>query len=77
MTIRGSHFVGQVSVRFGSKPAARVRVLSSSEITVTAPPGSGTVFVTVTAVGGRSRETATGTYRYEPRLNGHPGRTMR
>ncbi len=66
VTIRGSNFVGKVSVQFGSKPATRVRVLSSSEITVTAPPGSGAVYVTVSAAGGDSTRTATGKYRYEP-----------
>jgi hypothetical protein len=66
VTIRGSNFVGKVSVHFGAKPATRVRVLSSSEITVTAPPGTGAVYVTVSAVGGNSRRTATGEYRYEP-----------
>ena len=65
VTIRGSNFVGKVSVHFGAKPATRVRVLSSSEITVTAPPGTGAVYVTVSAVGGNSRRTATGEYRYK------------
>jgi len=42
----GSNFVGTVLVRFGEKRGTAVRVLSSSEVTVTAPPGSGTVYVT-------------------------------
>ncbi len=66
VTIRGSNFVGRVSVRFGSKLATRVRVLSPSEVTVTAPPGSGAAYVTVSAVGGESRRTAASRYRYEP-----------
>jgi hypothetical protein len=64
VTIRGSNFVGTVSVHFGAKRATGVQVLSSSEITVTAPPGSGTVYVTVSAVGGSSKTTATSRYRY-------------
>jgi subtilase family serine protease len=66
VTIRGTSFAGKVSVHFGARPATRVAVLSPSEITVTAPPGSGTVYVTVSAVGGKSRRTATAKYRYEP-----------
>jgi hypothetical protein len=66
VTVRGGNFVGKVSVRFGATPATRVRVLSSSEITVTAPAGSGAVYVTVSAVGGNSRRTSAGKYRYEP-----------
>ena len=66
VTIRGTSFAGKVSVHFGSRPATRVAVLSPSEITVTAPRGSGTVYVTVSAVGGKSRRTATARYRYEP-----------
>ena len=62
--IRGSNFVGVVSVRFGRNRAAGVHVLSSSEITVTAPRGSGTVYVTVSAVGGSSRDNAASRYRY-------------
>jgi subtilase family serine protease len=66
VTVRGGNFVGKVSVRFGATPATRVRVLSSSEITVTAPAGSGAVYVTASAVGGNSRRTSAGKYRYEP-----------
>jgi len=39
-------------------------VLSSSEITATVPSGSGTVYVTVSAVGGSSKTTTTSKYRY-------------
>ena len=64
VTIWGSNFVGTVSVYFGSTRAASVHVLSSSEIRVTAPKGSGTTYVTVSAVGGSSKKTPTGKYRY-------------
>jgi hypothetical protein len=66
VTVRGRNFVGKVSVLFGATPATRVRVLSPSEITATAPAGSGTVYVTVSAVGGSSRRTSANKYRYEP-----------
>jgi hypothetical protein len=66
VTIRGSDFVGKVSVRFGSELGTRIRVLSSSEITVTAPAGSGGVYVTVSAIGGVSNPTTSDKYRYAP-----------
>jgi hypothetical protein len=64
VTIRGKNFVAPVSVRFGRKPATHVHVLSSSRIVVTAPAGSGTVYVLVSAVGGTSREEPVARYRY-------------
>jgi hypothetical protein len=64
VTIRGSNFVGTVLVRFGGTLAMGVRVLSSSEITATVPPGSGAVYVTVSAVGGNSRRTDADKFRY-------------
>jgi len=64
VTIRGTNFFGAVSVRFGTKQASHVRVRSSSEITADAPPGSGTVNVTVSTVGGMSRHVPTGRYHY-------------
>jgi hypothetical protein len=62
--IRGTNFVGTVSVHFGGKLATAVRVVSSSEITVTAPPGAGTVYVTVSAMGGSSKPSDSEEYRY-------------
>jgi subtilase family serine protease len=52
VTIRGSSFVGVTAVHFGSKKGTKIRVVSSTEIIVTAPKGAGTVKVTVTAAGG-------------------------
>jgi len=66
---QGSDFVGKVSVRFGSELGTRIRVLSSSEITVTAPAGSGGVYVTVSAIGGVSNpttRTSIATHRLSP-----------
>jgi alpha-tubulin suppressor-like RCC1 family protein len=63
VTIRGAAFIGQIeypppletlhvpvlqSVRFGSTPATSVNIVSESEITAVAPPGTGTVNVTIT-----------------------------
>jgi Pro-kumamolisin, activation domain/IPT/TIG domain len=59
--IRGSNFIGVTSVHFASNLATHVRVVSTTEITVTVPAGSGTVNVTVTAAGGTS---AASLYRY-------------
>jgi uncharacterized repeat protein (TIGR02543 family) len=64
VTIWGANFVGKVTVSFGGRRGTAVRVVSSSEITVTVPPGSGTVHVTVTALGGSSRMTETALYSY-------------
>ncbi|MFZ2057191.1 MAG: IPT/TIG domain-containing protein [Acidimicrobiales bacterium] len=65
VTIRGSGFVGTLTVHFGTRPAKLFRVVSSSEIVVISPPGSGTVYVTVSAAGGSSRTTGAGRYRYQ------------
>jgi hypothetical protein len=54
VTIHGSNFVGVVAVHFGSRKGTRLRVVSATEIIVTAPKGAGTVNVTVTAAGGTS-----------------------
>jgi len=39
-------------------------VVSSSEIVVISPPGSGTAYVTVSASGGSSRRATAGKYQY-------------
>jgi uncharacterized repeat protein (TIGR02543 family) len=64
VTIWGRNFVGKVWVSFGGKRGTGLRVLSSSEITVTVPSGSGTVHVIVFALGGSSKTTDTAMYRY-------------
>jgi Pro-kumamolisin, activation domain/IPT/TIG domain/Subtilase family len=58
VTIHGANFTGVTAVHFGSKAGTKIKVVSAAEITVTAPAGSGTVHVTVTAVGGTSSTTA-------------------
>jgi hypothetical protein len=54
VTISGSGFAAPVTVRFGTEPATAVTVVSPSTLEATAPPGSGTVDVTVTDAGGTS-----------------------
>jgi len=64
VTIRGHNFIGVTAVHFGSKRATIVRRVSSTEIIVKVPAGSGTVAVTVTAVGGKSVVVRASHYRY-------------
>jgi subtilase family serine protease len=61
VTIRGTSFAGVKGVYFGSKKGVGAKVISSTEITVTVPAGSGTVEVKVAAVGGTSNTVS---FRY-------------
>ncbi|AGP55679.1 IPT/TIG domain-containing protein [Streptomyces rapamycinicus] len=54
VTLTGSGFTGVTAVRFGSTPASSFTVVSATQITAVAPPGSGTVQVTATTPGGTS-----------------------
>ncbi|MFE2179744.1 IPT/TIG domain-containing protein, partial [Streptomyces sp. NPDC059455] len=54
VTLTGSGFTGATVVCFGSTPASSFTVVSATQITAVAPPGSGTVQVTVTTPGGTS-----------------------
>lgn len=53
VTITGQHLLGTTAVTFGSTPAA-ISSVTNTQIVAVAPPGSGTVGVTVTAPGGTS-----------------------
>jgi subtilase family serine protease len=64
VTIRGSGFTGHVTVRFGSRAATKVDVQSAATLIVSAPRGSGTVTVAVTAMGGVSRPATGDRYKY-------------
>jgi subtilase family serine protease len=64
ITIRGSNFSHVTAVHFGSKKATKVKVESSTKIVVTVPKGSGTVSVTVTTSGGKSKITKACRYKY-------------
>ncbi len=64
VTIKGSGFTGHVTVRFGSRAATKVDVQSATTLLVSAPRGSGTVTVAVTATGGVSRPATGDRYKY-------------
>jgi len=63
VTIRGSNFVGTVTVHFGSR-TARIVSHSATKLVVVAPRGSGTVTVKVSAAGGTSSANSASRYRY-------------
>jgi len=64
VTILGSHFTGVSKVLFGSV-AARINIVSDTQITVTSPAGSGKVDVTVTTpVGGTSATSIADLFQY-------------
>lgn len=54
VTITGSNLSLAGAVHFGPNLATALTVVSDSQLTVTAPPGTGTVVVTVTTPGGTS-----------------------
>ncbi|WP_228834827.1 beta strand repeat-containing protein [Nocardia abscessus] len=63
VVLAGTGFTGTSAVRFGDRPAASFTVVSATEIRAVAPPGTGTVDVTVTAIGGTSNPAP---YTYVP-----------
>ena len=65
VTITGTSFVAGATVDFGPNAATSVVVVSSEEITATAPAGTGTVDVTVTDVGGVSASSSADQFTYQ------------
>jgi len=63
--ITGSNLNGATAVRFGATAASSFTVNSPTQITATAPAGTGTVDVTVTTADGTSATTAAGRFTYE------------
>lgn len=63
VTILGSGFTWVKAVTFGSTPS-RFKVVSSTQITAIAPPGTGTVDVHVTNPGGASATSVADRFRY-------------
>src|SRR5207249_5893097 len=59
--IVGANLDGTTAVTFGSVPATSFRVVNNDEVEAIAPPGKGTVPVTVTA---RGRTSDPAFYRY-------------
>lgn len=67
VTIKGSGFTDATAVDFGSTPATNVTVVSDTQITATAPPGSaGAVDVTVTTPDGPSATVGSDQFTYVP-----------
>lgn len=66
VTLTGTGFTGATAVRFGAVPAPALTVVSDTQITATAPPGTGTVQVTVTTPGGTSTQFVTYAYTAAP-----------
>jgi hypothetical protein len=64
VTISGTNFVSGATVDFGTAQATGVTVSSATSITGTAPPGSGTVDVTVTDTGGTSATSSADNFIY-------------
>jgi hypothetical protein len=64
VTIRGTGFTGRVSVHFGTRLATYVTVVSPTKVVVSAPAGTGSVYVKVTAAGGVSARSPAVLYRY-------------
>ena len=64
MTITGHNFAPGATVRFGSAAATNVVVRSSTSITATSPPGSGTVDVIVTTTRGSSAVSPADEFTY-------------
>ena len=65
VTIEGSAFSTASAVSFGSTPAS-FTVDSDTELTATSPAGTGTVDITVTALGGTSPTSAADQFTYLP-----------
>ncbi len=66
VSITGTGLAGATGVRFGAI-AGRITADSSTQVTVTSPPGTGTVTVTVTTPAGTSKTAAAGHYIYTAR----------
>ncbi|WP_455907232.1 IPT/TIG domain-containing protein, partial [Streptomyces niveus] len=62
VTVTGTGLATATVVRFGATAATSLTVLSDTQLTVTAPSGSGSVQVTVTTPGGTSSQFVTYTY---------------
>jgi IPT/TIG domain len=62
--VTGSGFTGAVTAVFGGVPGAGLNVVSDTQLTVTSPPGAGTVDVTVTTTAGTSAASAADQFTY-------------
>ncbi|APD13266.1 hypothetical protein RO07_08625 [Pandoraea pulmonicola] len=64
VTITGTNFVDVTGVSFGATPGTNVIVNNGASLTVTSPPGSGTVDITVTSAGGTSAANGNDRFTY-------------
>ncbi|MDN2715587.1 IPT/TIG domain-containing protein [Janthinobacterium sp. SUN120] len=64
VTISGTNFSGATAVTFGGSAASGFTVNSATQITATAPAGTGTVDVRVTTAGGTSATSANDQFTY-------------
>ena len=65
MTILGAHFTGATGVKFGTKSATHVVVVSATKITARSPAhAAGLVPVRVTTPGGTSAKVSADRYTY-------------
>lgn len=65
LTIKGSNFEGDISVKFGDVPGQITKITSNAEITVIVPEGKGKVNVTVSTPKGKSAAVP---YTYKPSI---------
>ena len=68
VTISGTGFTGATAVKFAGAKAASFTVNSASSITATAPPGKGSVDVTVTTPAGTSATGSQDRFNYGPSI---------
>jgi len=73
VSITGSGFSYATAVRFGSKPATAMTVVSDTKITATSPAGTGTVSVTVTNPMGPSAASLLARFMYQAGVLPVPG----
>jgi hypothetical protein len=66
VTITGSNFTGATAVDFGTTPAPSFTMISDTEITTTAPAGTGMVDVVVLTPGGSSPTSTADQFSYAP-----------
>jgi hypothetical protein len=64
VTITGTDFTGATDVKFGSAPATSFSFVSSTQLTATAPAGTGSVHVKVTTPNGTSTTSNADQYTY-------------
>jgi hypothetical protein len=65
ITVSGTDLTGATAVYFGTHLGSGLAVVNATTVTVTSPPGTGTVGVTVTTPGGATALTPADTYTYE------------